>query len=113
MNHSMVSYVVWISTRDTSHNERNVPNPMLYVGNVSDIRLPLSHGRVAIAKRKKGAESGSAFLMPIRQCAISGPAAACRAAHLRFLVPVPDTVDFKAQIGCRASPQVIRNGFFR
>ena len=59
MNHSMVSYVVWISTRDTSHNERNVPNPMLYVGNVSEIRLPLSHGRVAIAKRKKGAPNTS------------------------------------------------------
>lgn len=51
-------------------------------------------------KEEEGSRIWLGFLMPIRESAISGPAAACRAVFLRFLVSVPDTVGFKAQIGC-------------
>ena len=85
---------------------------MLYVRNMSDAEKAATQPwKCCIAKKKAAAEFGSAFLMPVRPCAISGPAAACRAAYLRFLVSVPDTVGFKAQIGCRVSPQLRRNGY--
>jgi hypothetical protein len=48
--------------------------------------------------------------MPVRECAISGPAAACPAAFRRFWSPFA-TVHARAHIGCRASAEVRRNGF--
>jgi len=79
---------------------------MLYVRNMSDVEKAATQPwKCWIAKRKKGAEFGSAFLMPVRECAISGPAAACPVAFRRFWSPFA-TVHARAHIGCRASAEV-------
>src|ERR1700680_896005 len=102
MNHSMVSYVVWISTRDTSHNERNVPNPMLYVGNVSDIRTATQPWTCCNRKEEEGSRIWLGF--PHADSSVRNFGTRCSVSCCSSsLVPVPDTVDFKAQIGCRAS----------
>lgn len=74
---------------------------MLYVGNMSDLeKAATQQWECCIAKRKKGAEFGSASSCRFVRAQFRDPLQRVVLFFLRFLVSVPDTVGFKAQIGC-------------
>src|SRR5471030_65643 len=86
---------------------------MLYVGNMSDVeKAALSHKSVA---SQRGRRRPNWLGFPHADSSVRNFGTRCSGScyFSSFSLSVLDTVGFRAQIGCRASPQVRRNGFFR